>query len=67
MLESSVKENMVWESVWITIIWSIWLYRNNIIFKNNKIEAEKNFNLAQVNIGAGIINKYPEANFFYSD
>jgi len=67
MLESSVKENMVWESVWITIIWSIWLYRNNIIFRNNKIEAEKNFNLAQVNTGTGIINKYPEANFFYSD
>jgi len=39
MLHLSAKENNVCDTIWVAIIWSIWLHRNNLIFRNFKVDV----------------------------
>jgi len=59
--------NIVWRCMWVATIWSIWNQRNNIIFRNAKVDVEEMFSLAQVKTWVWIIKKYPRASFSYSD
>jgi len=48
ILEYSSKCDKVWRCVWVTIVWSIWNHRNDVIFRNAKVDAEKFFTLAKM-------------------
>jgi len=28
------KSNCIWRIVWLSVIWNVWIHRNNIVFKN---------------------------------
>jgi len=53
--------------MWVVIVWSIWIHRNNIIFRSKVKDVEEIFNLAQVKTWTWITNKVPKTSFFYSD
>lgn len=53
--------------VWVGIIWSIWLYRNNIIFRNHVSDAEKVFVVSQMKMQAWINNRIDKVKFNYFD
>jgi len=67
MLGLNSKENCVWRTVWVAILWGIWIHRNNYIFRNSKIDSEEVFTLVQIKSWAWITSKYPKAFFSYSD
>lgn len=37
-LISGKKKSMIWKTCWFSIIWSIWLFRNSIIFDNKQVD-----------------------------
>jgi len=46
----------------VAIIWSIWNQRNNVNFRNEKVDVET---IAQVKTWSWIENKYQKATFSY--
>jgi len=45
-MECNGKEDRIWKSMWIVIIWSIWNQRNRITFRNELTEVEEVFNMS---------------------
>jgi len=45
--------------MWVAIVWSIWIHRNNIIFRSKVKDVEEIFNLPQVKAWTWITNKVP--------
>ena len=42
----SNKYNQVWRYMWMTIVWGIWTYRNDVMFRNAIVDVEEIFMLA---------------------
>ena len=38
--------NKLWRCIWVAIIWCIWNQRNNIIFRNARVDVDEVFTLA---------------------
>jgi len=57
----------VWRIVWLTIIWQIWKYRNDILFKNMKCDIVEVYARVQSIFWAIIRVKYKNVHFSYSD
>jgi len=53
--------------VCVTIVWGFWHHRNNIIFRNLRVDAKKVFTQAQVKPWTRTTNRYLSAKFSYSD
>jgi len=53
------KGNTIWKCMWVAIVWSIWIHRNNIIFRSKVKDVEEIFNLPQVKAWTWITNKVP--------
>jgi len=53
--------------MWVAIEWTIWIHRNNIIFRSKVKDVDEIFNLAQVKAWTWITNKVPNACFSSSD
>lgn len=49
----------------MTIVGSVWKHKNNIIFRNKKIDAKKSFTIVQLKIWTYIIHKYPRVKFIF--
>lgn len=42
------KANQRGLAVWFSMVWSLWLHRNSVIFKSKTIDAKKVFELAKI-------------------
>jgi len=51
--------------MWMTIVWVIWNHRNNIIFRDETVDAKEVFTMAQLKTCGCIINKYSKLSFTY--
>ena len=58
------KQNLVWKGVWTTIVWSIWEQRNRVVFKQDKVDVEEIFHLAQLKSWLWL--KYRKKTFMHS-
>ncbi|ESW25545.1 hypothetical protein PHAVU_003G045100 [Phaseolus vulgaris] len=59
--------NHTWKTIWVTIVWSIWTHRNNIVFKGSIQDSDDIFNVSQLKTWVWITNKFPKAHFSYFD
>ncbi|CAL0310327.1 unnamed protein product [Lupinus luteus] len=65
-LPSLKNRSKHWSTIWLTTIWSIWLSRNNIIFKNTKPSLQHILDTANVKSWLWINSKDENDTFSYS-
>jgi len=53
--------------MWLTIVGEIWRHRNEVIFKQKKVDTEEISSLAQVNAWTWLKHKIHSVKFSYSD
>jgi len=58
------KQNLVWSGVWAAIVRSIWDQRNEVVFKQEVVDAEEIFQKAQIK--AWLWLKHKSNSFTYS-
>jgi len=51
---------------WIVIILTIWNYKNNIIFNNNKVDEEEVLCIVHLYVWVWMTHRIPRTRFFYS-
>lgn len=42
--------NKIWKMLWFGIIWSLWTHRNEIIFKDGKLDLHKVLELIKIRV-----------------
>ena len=42
------KESCGFKSIWVVVVWSLWIHRNNVVFRGEAADVHKVFDLAQV-------------------
>jgi len=63
----NTRQNTIWKGMWLAIVGEIWRHKNEVIFKQKKVDTEDIFSLAQVNAWAWLKHKIPSVKFSYSD
>jgi len=63
----NMRQNIVWQGMWLTIIGEIWKHRNGVIFKQSKIDLIEIFSLAQVTVYVWMKHKISSVKFLYND
>ncbi|GMP24336.1 hypothetical protein CsSME_00001634 [Camellia sinensis var. sinensis] len=58
------KEKQVWGAVFISIVWSLWIYRNDCIFNNTQLTIDELCKLIKVRVAMWL--KSYDMGFFYS-
>jgi len=64
LVQMNYKQNLVWKGVWAAIVWSIWDQRNRIIFKQDSVDTEQIFHMAQLKTWLWL--RYRMKSFSYS-
>jgi len=67
MSSLNTRQNTMWKGMWLAIVGKIWRHRNEVIFKQKKVDTEEIFSLAQVNAWAWLKHKIPFVKFSYND
>lgn len=49
-LISGKASNKVWRMFWFSTIWSIWLHRNEMIFKQGNLDLDKVTDLIKIRV-----------------
>jgi len=44
----NAKQNKKWKSMWVAIMWEIWIHRNKVVFNGGKIDHLEVFGMAQL-------------------
>lgn len=62
-------KSKIWyrKGLWVAMIWSIWDHRNKIIFKQEKVDVEEVFHMAQLKTWIWMKSKLHAFNFVYFD
>ncbi|XP_068487140.1 uncharacterized protein [Phaseolus vulgaris] len=55
--KASASVNYVLGSVWIAVVWEIWIHRNKIIFNGGVVDHLEIFSMAQLKVGSGKYNR----------
>ncbi|GLT57509.1 hypothetical protein SLA2020_304770 [Shorea laevis] len=61
------KQSGGWEIVWFAVVWSLWLCRNEYLFKNTEIDEEKLFALVQTRSYHWITGRARQVKFSLTD
>jgi len=67
MSSLNTRQNTMWKGMGLAIVGKLWRHRNEVIFKQKKVDTEEIFSLAQVNAWAWLKHKIPSVKFSYSD
>ena len=59
--------NKLWKSLWVSVVWCIWKFRNKVIFNQAKIDDEEIFTMAQVQSWVWMKHKVRKVKFSFSD
>jgi len=52
--------------MWITIIWKILIHRNEVIFRQRRVDPEEIFGLVQLSMWSWLKHKMPNVNFSHN-
>jgi len=64
LVQVNYKQNLVWKGVWAAIVSSIWDQRNRSIFKQDRVDTEEIFHMAQLKTWLWL--RYRMKSFSYS-
>jgi len=67
LMQMSYKQNFVWKGVWTAIVWSIWDQRNRTIFKQDSVDTEEIFHMAQLKTWLWLRYRMKSFNYSFSD
>jgi len=67
LLNLNQKQNLVWKSLWIAIIWSIWNHRNNVVFKDERVDVEEIFYMHRLKSWMWMKKKLPNFSYSFTD
>jgi len=65
--KASASVNSVSGSVWIVVVWEIWIHRNKIIFNGGVVDHLEIFSMAQLKVWTWVTFKVSTAQFSFSD
>ncbi|GKU89043.1 hypothetical protein SLEP1_g3234 [Rubroshorea leprosula] len=63
----SKRMRIGWEMVWLALVWTIWLTRNEILFNNKMVDTNKIFDYVQVRSFLWLTNRGKVLRYGFSD
>jgi len=67
LVQENYKQNHMWKGVWATIVCSIWDQRNKSIFKQDRVDTEEIFHMAQLKTWLWLRYRMKSFSYSFSD